>query len=142
MGYGTPAAVAAKLVHPDRTVVCVAGDGDFLMTGQELATAAQYDLPIIWLIVNNGMYGTIRMHQERDYPSRVIGTELKNPDFAALAKAYGGFGEIVERTEDFAAAFRRAEAAGTFALLDLRVDPEAITPRASVTQIREGALSR
>jgi acetolactate synthase-1/2/3 large subunit len=82
------------------------------------------------------------MHQERDYPSRVIGTELKNPDFAALAKAYGGFGEIVERTEDFAAAFRRAEAAGTFALLDLRVDPEAITPRASVTQIREDALSR
>jgi acetolactate synthase I/II/III large subunit len=142
MGYGTPAAVAAKLVHPDRTVVCVAGDGDFLMTGQELATAAQYQLPVIWLIVNNGMYGTIRMHQERDYPSRVIGTDLKNPDFAALARAYGGFGETVERTEDFPDAFRRAEAAGTFALLELRVDPEAITPRLSVQQIREGALSQ
>jgi acetolactate synthase-1/2/3 large subunit len=140
MGYGTPAAVAAKLVHPDRTVVCVAGDGDFLMTGQELATAAQYQLPVIWLIVNNQMYGTIRMHQERDYPSRVIGTELKNPDFAALARAYGGFGEVVERTEDFAPAFRRAQDAGTFALLELRVDPDAITPRFSVQQIREGAL--
>jgi acetolactate synthase-1/2/3 large subunit len=140
MGYGTPAAVAAKLVHPDRTVVCVAGDGDFLMTGQELATAAQYELPVIWLIVNNRMYGTIRMHQERDYPSRVIGTDLKNPDFAALARAYGGFGETVERTEGFPDAFRRAEAAGTFALLELRVDPEAITPRLSVQQIREGAL--
>ncbi len=142
MGYGTPAAVAAKLIHPDRTVVCVAGDGDFLMTGQEMATAAQYELPVIWLIVNNRMYGTIRMHQERDYPSRVIGTDLKNPDFAALARAYGGFGETVERTEDFPDAFRRAEAAGTFALLELRVDPEAITPRLSVQQIREGALSQ
>jgi len=141
MGYGTPAAVAAQLVHPDRTVVCVAGDGDFLMTGQELATAAQYQLPVIWLIVNNRMYGTIRMHQERDYPSRVIGTDLKNPDFAALARAYGGFGEVVERTEDFAPAFRRAQDAGTFALLELRVDPQAITPRFSVQQIREGALS-
>jgi acetolactate synthase-1/2/3 large subunit len=142
MGYGTPAAVAAKLVHPDRTVVCVAGDGDFLMTGQELATAAQYELPVIWLIVNNRMYGTIRMHQERDYPSRVIGTDLKNPDFAALARAYGGFGERVGRTEDFPDAFRRAEAAGTFALLELRVDPEAITPRLSVQQIREDALGQ
>jgi acetolactate synthase-1/2/3 large subunit len=88
------------------------------------------------------MYGTIRMHQERDYPSRVIGTELKNPDFAALARAYGGHGETVERTEDFADAFRRAEAAGSFALLDLRLDPEALTPRFSLSQIREGALSQ
>lgn len=142
MGYGTPAAVAAKLVHPDRTVICFAGDGDFLMTGQELATAAQYDLRVIWLVVNNGLYGTIRMHQERDYPSRVIGTELKNPDFAALARAYGGHGETVERTEDFPEAFRRAEAAGSFALLDLRVAAEAITPRLSLSQIREGALAK
>jgi len=142
MGYSTPAAIAAKLVHPERTVVCFTGDGDFLMTGQELATAAQYQLPVVWLVANNGMYGTIRMHQERDYPSRVIGTELKNPDFAALARAYGGHGETVERTEDFADAFRRAEAAGTFALLDLRLDPEALTPRWSLSQIREGALSQ
>ncbi len=141
MGYGTPAAIAAQLVHPDRKVIAFAGDGCFLMTGQELATAAQYRLPIIWLIVNNGMYGTIRMHQERDYPGRVSGTELTNPDFAALARAYGGHGEVVERTEEFVGAFRRAEAAGTFALLDLRVDPEALTPRFSIAQIRAGALA-
>jgi acetolactate synthase-1/2/3 large subunit len=141
MGYGTPAAIAAKLVHPERTVVAFAGDGCLLMTGQELATAAQYGLKIIWCVVNNGMYGTIRMHQERDYPGRVFGTELKNPDFAALARAYGGHGEVVLRTADFAGAFRRAEAAETFALLDLRVDPEAVTPRYSISQIRAGAMS-
>jgi acetolactate synthase I/II/III large subunit len=141
MGYGTPAAVAAQLVHPDRTVVCFAGDGCFLMTGQELATAAQYELPIIWIVVNNRMYGTIRMHQERDYPGRVSGTDLKNPDFAALARAYGGHGEVVERTADFPDAFRRAENSGTFALIELRVDPEAITPRFSISEIRAGALS-
>jgi acetolactate synthase-1/2/3 large subunit len=142
MGYGTPAAIAAKLVHPGRAVVCCAGDGCFLMTGQELATAAQYRLPVVWIVVNNGMYGTIRMHQERDYPARVIGTELQNPDFAALARAYGGHGEVVERTADFPDAFRRAEAAGTLALIDLRVHPEAVTPKYSITQIREGALAR
>jgi acetolactate synthase-1/2/3 large subunit len=142
MGYGTPAAIAAKLVHPERTVVCFAGDGCFLMTGQELATAAQYQLPVIWIVVNNGMYGTIRMHQERDYPSRVVGTELRNPDFAALARAYGGHGEVVERTADFPDAFRRAQAAGTLALIDLRVAPEAVTPRYSLTQIRKGALAK
>jgi acetolactate synthase-1/2/3 large subunit len=142
MGYGTPAAIAAKLVHPERTVVCFAGDGCFLMTGQELATAAQYDLAVIWIVANNGTYGTIRMHQERDYPARVIGTDLKNPDFAALARAYGGHGEVVERTADFPDAFRRARAAGTLALIDLRVDTEAITPRYSLTQIREGALAK
>ena len=141
MGYGTPAAIAAKLVHPDRTVVAFAGDGCFLMTGQELATAAQYDARVIWCVVNNGMYGTIRMHQERDYPGREVGTRLKNPDFAALARAYGGHGEVVERTADFPDAFRRAEAAGSFALLDLRVDPEAITPRYSLSQIRAGAMA-
>ncbi len=140
MGYGTPAAIAAKLVHPERTVVAFAGDGCFLMTGQELATAAQYDARVIWCVVNNGMYGTIRMHQERDYPGREVGTRLRNPDFAALARAYGGHGEVVERTEDFPDAFRRAQAAPTFALLDLRVDSEAITPRYSLSQIRAGAL--
>jgi acetolactate synthase-1/2/3 large subunit len=142
MGYGTPAAIAAKLLHPERPVVCFAGDGCFLMTGQELATAAQYDLRVIWIVVNNGMYGTIRMHQERDYPARVVGTELRNPDFAALARAHGGHGEVVERTTDFPEAFRRAQAAGTLALIDLRVHPEALTPRYSLTQIREGALAR
>jgi acetolactate synthase-1/2/3 large subunit len=96
---------------------------------------------VIWIIANNGMYGTIRMHQERDYPSRVSGTDLKNPDFAALARAYGGHGEVVERTADFPDAFRRAEAAGTLAVIELRLDPEALTPRYSLTQIREGALS-
>jgi acetolactate synthase I/II/III large subunit len=141
MGYGTPAAIAAKLVHPGRPVVCFAGDGCFLMTGQELATAAQYELPVIWVVVNNRMYGTIRMHQERDYPGRVSGTDLVNPDFAALARAYGGFGAVIERTEDFAPAFREAERAGTFALLELRVDPEAVTPRLSISEIRAGALS-
>jgi acetolactate synthase-1/2/3 large subunit len=141
MGYGTPAAIAAKLVHPGRTVVAFAGDGCFLMTGQELATAAQYDLGIVWCVVNNGMYGTIRMHQERDYPGRVLGTDLKNPDFAALARAYGGHGEVVGRTADFPAAFRRAQEAPTFALLDLRVAPEALTPKLSLEEVRAGALA-
>ncbi|MBA3331442.1 MAG: thiamine pyrophosphate-binding protein, partial [Actinobacteria bacterium] len=139
MGYGVPAAVAAKLVHPERTVVCFAGDGDFLMTGQELATAVQYSLPFVVLLVNNGMYGTIRMHQERQYPGRVVGTELVNPDFAAYAEAFGAHGEVVERTDDFAPAFERALKAGRPALLELRVDPEAITPRQTLTEIREAA---
>ena len=113
MGYGVPAAVAAKLLHPERDVVAIAGDGDFLMTGQELATAVQYDAPIVVLIVNNGMLGTIRMHQERHYPGRVSGTDLVNPDFAALAEAFGAHGAVVERTEDFAAAFDAALGAGS-----------------------------
>ena len=137
MGYGLPAAVAAKLVHPERTVVCFAGDGCYQMNGQELATALQYDAAIIVIVVNNGMYGTIRMHQERRFPGRVSGTELKNPDFAALAKAYGAFGEVVAKTADFAAAFERAVSSGKPALLELRVDPEAITPRTTITAIRE-----
>jgi acetolactate synthase-1/2/3 large subunit len=139
MGYGMPAAVAAKAVHPDRTVVCFAGDGCFLMNGQELATAVQYGLNLIVLVINNSMYGTIRMHQEREYPERVIGTDLANPDFTALAHAYGAFGETVETTEQFAPAFERALKAGKPALLELRLDPEAITPRASLSQIRENA---
>jgi acetolactate synthase-1/2/3 large subunit len=121
-------------------VVSFAGDGDFLMTGQELATAMQYGLRIVFVVVNNGMYGTIRMHQEREYPGRVSGTELKNPDFAALARAYGLHGEIVENTADFEAAFERAFNAGTAALLELRIDPEAITPRTTLSAIRAEAL--
>jgi acetolactate synthase I/II/III large subunit len=139
MGYGFPAAVAAKVVHPDRVVVCVAGDGDFLMTGQELATAVQQRLGIVVLVVNNGMYGTIRMHQERHHPGRVIGTDLHNPDFAALGRAYGAYGELVERTADFAAAFRRAQDAGGPAVLELRLDPEALTVRQSLSEIRAAA---
>ena len=141
MGYGTPAAVAAKLVYPERPVVAFAGDGCFLMNGQELATAAQYGLGIIVLVINNGMYGTIRMHQERDFPGRTVGTDLINPDFAALAQAYGAHGETVERTEDFAPAFERAMASGKPAVIELRVDPEAITPRTSLSAIRDKALA-
>ena len=139
MGYGTPAAVAAKLVFPDRQVVAFAGDGCFLMNGQEFATAVQYDLPIVVVVVNNGIYGTIRMHQEREYPGRVSGTDLKNPDFAALARAYGGHGEVVDRTEDFAAAFERARDSGKPAIVEIRLDPEAITPARTLTQIRDKA---
>jgi acetolactate synthase-1/2/3 large subunit len=140
MGYGVPAAVAAKLTHPDRTVVCFSGDGDFLMTGQELATAVQYGAAVVFLVVNNGMYGTIRMHQERDYPARVYGTALRNPDFAQLARAYGAHGAVVERTAQFAPAFEEALAAGGPALLELRIDPDAITTRTSLSAIREKAL--
>jgi acetolactate synthase-1/2/3 large subunit len=140
MGYGVPAAVAAKLVHPERTVVSFSGDGDFLMTGQELATAAQYDLKITFVVVNNGMYGTIRMHQEREFPGRVSGTELKNPDFATLARAYGFHGETVETTADFAGAFERAQSANTAALIEVRIDPEAINPRTTLSAIRAEAM--
>ncbi|MEK0082041.1 thiamine pyrophosphate-binding protein [Benzoatithermus flavus] len=139
MGYGLPAAIAAKLACPDRPVVSFAGDGCFLMTGQELATAVQHELPIITIVVDNGMYGTIRMHQEREHPGRVSGTSLKNPDFAALARAYGAFGARVERTEEFAPAFAEAVASGRPALLHLILDPEAITPRTSLSEIRAAA---
>jgi len=140
MGYGVPSAVAAKLVHPDRPVVSFSGDGDFLMNGQELATAMQYGLKIIFIVINNGMYGTIRMHQEREYPERVSGTQLVNPDFAALARAYGLHAGTVERTEDFEAAFERAWTSETAALLELRIDPEAITTRTTLSAIRAAAL--
>jgi len=136
MGYGLPAAVTAKLVHPERLVVCFTGDGDFVMSSPEFATAVQYDLPIVVLLVNNGMYATIRMHQERTYPRRVIGTDLANPDFPALAQAYGGHGERVERTEDFEAAFERALASGIPSLLELPVDPERISPRVKLSELR------
>jgi acetolactate synthase-1/2/3 large subunit len=142
MGYGVPAAVAAKLAHPERVAVAFAGDGCFLMNGQELATAVHYRANIVVLVVNNGMYGTIRMHQEIHYPGRAIGTALSNPSFAAYAEAFGAYGEVVERTGDFAAAFERALAAGRPALLELRVDPEAITPRATLSGLRAAALQR
>jgi acetolactate synthase-1/2/3 large subunit len=142
MGYSVPAAVAAKIAAPGRTVVAIAGDGEFLMNGQEFATAMQYGAAIIVLVVNNGMYGTIRMHQEREYPGRVSGTELANPDFAAYARAFGGHGETVERTADFAPAFQRAVASGRPAILELRIDPEAITPSATLSGLRAAALAK
>jgi acetolactate synthase-1/2/3 large subunit len=142
MGCGLPAAVAAKLAAPQRTVLAITGDGDFLMTGQELATAAQYDAPVITLVVNNGMYGTIRMHQEREYPGRISGTELKNPDFAAFARAFGGHGEVVEATDQFAPAFERSRASGKPALIELRIDPDAITTSTTLSAIRKQALER
>ncbi len=128
MGYGLPAALAAKLACPERPVVAVSGDGDFLMTGQELATAMRHQLPVLVVVVNNGLYGTIRMHQERAHPGRPVGTDLVNPDFAALARAYGAHGEVVERTGDFTPAVERALAAGGPALLELRTDPELLRP--------------
>jgi acetolactate synthase I/II/III large subunit len=140
MGYGVPSGVAAKVVHPDRVVVSFSGDGCFTMNGQELATAMQYDLPVLFIVVNNGMYGTIRMHQEREYPARVYATALRNPDFAALAKAYGLHGEVVSDTAAFAPAFERAMATKKAALLELRIDPEAITTRMSLTAVRENAI--
>jgi len=139
MGYGLPAAIAAKLAAPDREVVCFAGDGCFMMYASELATAAQYDAKILVIVVNNGMYGTIRMHQERRFPARVSGTDLKNPDFAAYARSFGLHGETVTRTEDFAAALDRARAAPTTALIEIRVDPEALTIKQSLSQIRAQA---
>jgi acetolactate synthase-1/2/3 large subunit len=139
MGYGIPAAIAAKVVHPERTVVCVSGDGDFLMSGHELAAAVQEKLGIVVLVVNNGMYGTIRMHQERLFPGRVIGTDLVNPDFAAWARAFGAHGEVVVRSGDFPDALERALGENRPALLELQVDPEAITPRKTLSQIRADA---
>jgi acetolactate synthase-1/2/3 large subunit len=142
MGYGVPAAIAAKAEHPDRTVVCFAGDGDFQMTGLELAAAVQSGAAPVVLVLDNGTYGTIRMHQERHYPARVSGTDLRNPDFAALARAMGLHGERVARTEDFAPAFDRALASPTGALLHLDVGAEALTPRETLSQMRAKALAR
>ncbi|MEZ5797742.1 MAG: thiamine pyrophosphate-binding protein [Paracoccaceae bacterium] len=142
MGYGLPAAIAAKVAHPDRTVLCFAGDGDFQMNCTELATALQADAQPIVLILNNGIYGTIRAHQERHYPTRVSGTTMtKNPDFVALARAYGFHAERVAATGDFAAAFARARASGTGAVLELVISPEALTPRQTLTQMRDTALA-
>ncbi|TMJ99094.1 MAG: thiamine pyrophosphate-binding protein [Alphaproteobacteria bacterium] len=139
MGYGVPAAIGMKRLAPERTVIAFAGDGDFLMTGQEFATAVQYDLPVIVIVVDNGMYGTIRMHQERHYPGRVVATGLKNPDFAAYARAFGGYGATVIRTADFFSAFEAAQNSGKPAVLHLKVDPEALTPTMSLSATREKA---
>jgi len=139
MGYGVPAAVAAKLVHPERVVVSWNGDGCFQMNGQEIATAAQYGAHVIFIVVDNGMYGTIRMHQEREHPGRVVGTDLVNPDFAALARAHGALGETVTQTSEFAPALERALDAGRPALLHLRIDPQAITMSATIDEIRSQA---
>jgi acetolactate synthase-1/2/3 large subunit len=141
MGYGVPAAIAAKLVHPQRVVVSWNGDGCFLMNGQELATAIQHDLAIVFVVVDNGMYGTIRMHQERNYPARVSGTGLVNPDFAALARAYGAHGETVSATAEFAPAFERALACGRPALLHLKVDPQALSMGASLDALRAQGIA-
>jgi len=137
-----PAAVAAKLLNPGSTVLAFAGDGCFQMTGFEFMTAVQERLPIIVIVVNNGMYATIRMHQERHYPGRVSATDLTNPDFAAFARACGGFGAVVERTEAFAEAFQQAKASGLPALIELRMDPEALTPASSLSETRDQALAK
>ena len=142
MGYGMPSAIAMQRLYPGRRVISVNGDGDFLMNGQEFAIAVQYGLPIIVLVIDNGIYGTIRMHQEREFPGRISATDLINPDFAAYARAFGGFGATVERTEDFAAAFEAADASGLPSILHLKIDPDAISPSTTLTQIRAAALAK
>jgi acetolactate synthase-1/2/3 large subunit len=139
MGYGVPAAVAAKLVHPERLVVGFCGDGGFMMTGQELATSLAEGVGPIILLFNNAMYGTIRMHQERRFPGRVVGTALKNPDFVALARAYGAYAARVARTADFAPVFEEAAAARRAAVIELQMDPETITTRTTLSAIRRQA---
>lgn len=142
MGYGFPAAIAAKLNSPATTVVCMAGDGCFQMTLNEMSTAVQHGAAVITIVANNGRYGTIRMHQEREYPGRVSGTDLANPDYAALARAYGAHGETVERQEDFAAAFARAEASGRPAIIELRLDRRMLTTSQTVDEVRAAAMAR
>lgn len=142
MGYGLPAAVAAKIRYPQREVVCFAGDGCFQMTMQEFGTAAQHGANIIVLVVDNGIYATIRMHQERRYPERTIGTDIRNPDFAALARAYGGFGATVRHDDEFADAFEEARRSGRPAILHLLVSPEALTPRLTLAEARAEGLAR
>ncbi len=136
MGYGFPAAIAAKLHDPAKVVVCLAGDGCFQMTLNEMSTARQHGANVITIVANNGRYGTIRMHQERHYPGRVSGTDLANPDFAALARAYGGHGEVVEATDDFSAAFERALAAERPAVIELKLDPEALSTGLTLSETR------
>ena len=142
MGYGVPSGVAAKVAFPNKLVVSVSGDGCFLMNGQEIATAIQYNLKIVFIVFDNGMYGTIRMHQERDYPEHVYGTDLKNPDFAALARSYGLYAETINTTEEIRGAFMRCIDQAVASLIHIKVDPEAITTRTTLTAIRENALSQ
>ena len=141
MGYGPPAAVAMKRLYPDRRVVSLSGDGDFLMNGQEFATQVQYGLPIVNLVVDNASYGSIRLFQEREFPGRVTATDLKNPDFAAYARAFGGFGVTVEKTADFAEAFQAADASGLPAIVHLKVDVECMSPGATLSQVRNAAMT-
>ena len=140
MGFGVPAAIGAARVFPGRTVISFSGDGDFLMNGQEFATAVQYGLPILVILIDNGLYGTIRMHQEREFPGRVIASQLRNPDFAAYARAFGGHGETVEETAEFLPAFERALASGAPSIIHVKIDPEAITPTTTLGAIRAAAL--
>lgn len=139
MGYGLPAAIAAKLQHPEKMVVCFAGDGCFLMSSQELATASQYGVKLLIIVVNNESYGTIRMHQEREYPGRVWGTELKNPDFAAIARAYGGYGETIKRTDEFLPALDRCLTKDSFSLIEVQIPTDQITSRTTLSEIRTRA---
>jgi acetolactate synthase-1/2/3 large subunit len=141
MGYGFPASVAASLQYPDKTVICMAGDGCFQMTCNEMSTAIQHGAKPIVIVANNGRYGTIRMHQEKHYPGRPSGTDLANPDFAALARAYGGHGETVTSQADFAAAFNRANSSGTLAVIELKLDPEMLTTGQTLSQLRAAALA-
>ena len=136
MGYGVPAAVALQRLYPARKVIAICGDGDFLMSGQEFSTAVQYKLPIVCLVLDNAMYGSIRLHQERSYPGRTLATDLANPDFAALARAAGGFGVTVEKTEDFAAAFRAAEASNLPAIVHVKYDGDGVAPGVTLSATR------
>jgi len=140
MGYGVPAAIAAKLHHPSRQVVCLAGDGCFLMTSQELATVKRHELAIVFIVFNNGMYGTIRMHQEANYPGRPIGTDLCNPDFVAYAQSFGLQAEKVEDSEAFGPALDRALASGGAYLIELAIEAEILTPRTTLSALRRSAL--
>ena len=142
MGYGVPSAIAAKRIYPNKTVICVAGDGDFMMTAQEMATAAHHGINTIFIIANNSFFGTIRMHQERDYPGNVIATDLTNPDFPTYAQAFGAHGERVEKTKDFPAAFERAQASNKPAIIELITDPDAITPSATLSGISAAAQAK
>ncbi len=136
MGYGVPAAIGAKIAQPEREVIAFAGDGCFLMTGQELATAVQYGANVVIVVVDNGSYGTIRMHQERHYPGRTIATDLINPDFAAYARAFGAWAVTVERTEDFAPALAEARAAGRPALIHLKTSVDDISPGRTLADLK------
>jgi acetolactate synthase I/II/III large subunit len=142
MGYGLPAAVAIQQLYPNRLVISINGDGDFLMNGEEFATAVKYDLPIIVIVCDNKSYGSIRMHQEQTFPGRVIATDLRNPDFAAYARAFGGFGLTVERTIDFAEAFETARASKLPSILHVKMDPDRLAPTVSLAAIRRANLAK
>ena len=142
MGYCVPAAIASRLANPSRPVIGFVGDGGFMMSGQEFATAVHYGIDPILIVVNNNMYGTIRMHQERDYPDRTLATGLTNPDFVKWAESFGAFGALVERTEDFVPAFEAALGAGRISLIEIRLDPEVITTRTTLSAIRDAGRAR